>query len=97
MLVLSFEVVLFEPLFPFVCIFVSIQLHFMPFDTAVFHIDVAIVLILLDLTAKLLERLHDRFSFFGVMDVLGFPLCQLITDNFISNRKGRNQGDGQRE
>ena len=97
MLVLSLKVELLEPLFPFVCIVVAVQLQFMPFHTAIFDINMAIVLIFLELTAKLLKRLHDRFSFLGIMDVLGFPLRQLIANDFIRNRKCRKQCDGQRK
>lgn len=89
MLVLSLEVELLEPLFPFVCIVMAVQLQLMPLHAAILHINVTIVLILLELTPKLLQRLHNRVRFFRIMDVLGFPLRQLIADDFISNRKCR--------
>ncbi len=94
MLVLSFKVELFEPFFPFVCIRMAIELQLMPFDATVLHVNVTIVLILLELAPKLFQRLHDGVSLFGVMDVLGFPLRQLVANNFVRKRKGREQGDG---
>ena len=45
MLVLSFEVELFEPFLPFVRIRMAIQLQLMPLDTTVLDVDVTIVLI----------------------------------------------------
>ncbi len=74
MLVLSFKVELFEPFFPFVCIRMAIELQLMPFDTAVLYVNVTVVLIFLELTPKLFQRLHDGVSLFGIMNVLGFPL-----------------------
>jgi len=74
MLVLSFKVELFEPFFPFVCIRMAIELQLVPFDATVLHVDVAIVLILLELAPKLFQRLHDGVGLFGIMDMLGFPL-----------------------
>jgi len=86
---LSFEVELFEPFFPFVCILMAIELQLMPFDTTVLHVNVTIMLILLELAPKLFQRLHDRVGLFGVMDVLGFPFRQLIANNFVRKRKCR--------
>ena len=51
------------------------ELHLMPFYTAILHVNVTIVPVFLELTAKFFQRLHDRFSLLGIMNMLGFPLC----------------------
>ena len=93
MLVLCLEVELLEPLFPLVGISMGVEFHLMPFDAAVLHIDMTIVLVLLSLTAQLLQSLYDRFCFLGIMNMLGFPLSQLVSDDLIGHRDRRKQSD----
>ena len=74
MLVLSLEVELFEPFFPFVCVRMAIELQLMPLNTSILQVNMTVVLILLELAPKLFQRLHDSVSLFGILNMLGFPL-----------------------
>jgi hypothetical protein len=84
MFMLGLEMVLFEPLFPLVGLFVAIQLEFTPFDAAVLHVDVTVVLMLFQFTAKFLESLRDGVGVFHIRDMFRLPFSQLVPDDLIS-------------